>query len=60
MTKKDYVLLARVIKNNSDNERWQSVFHGETGRDYFIQNLSIELKKDNSRFDVSKFMKACI
>jgi len=50
MTKKDYILLARVIKKSS-------------GKSYaiceLVKELCEELKKDNSKFDSDRFLTAC-
>jgi hypothetical protein len=54
MTRKDYQLIARAIKDTRDN--------------YYAENMAIahvvgvlasRLKEDNPRFDVYKFVEAC-
>jgi len=59
MTKKDYILIAKVLKNNKpvetntqENEALMCLFYS------ILNNFKIELKKDNHSFDFSKFDKA--
>ena len=49
MTKKDYELIANVIKNHE----WIK------GRQDMAVEFSIALAKENTRFDYYKFFKAC-
>ena len=52
MTKKNYIKLAEIIKNNSDeieiNINWEN----------FMKDLSSYLKYDNPNFDKDTFYKA--
>ena len=52
MTKKDYILIAKVISNSFD------VPYSE-GENALIFGLVRELKKDNPKFSGVRFMKAC-
>lgn len=59
MTRKDYVLIAEVIKDwqkfaTSNNER---VDKGHAAN--LADMLAEALKRDNSRFDAEQFIKAC-
>jgi hypothetical protein len=66
MTKKDYELIVRVISRTMDNitedtQNWR--FGGldpEPAQIYseLIHNFASELKKNNERFDTSKFYSA--
>ena len=58
MTKKDYELIARVIKqylDNGDNDQ----LDGIGGADKLVRMLTEALQKENTRFDKQKFLKAC-
>lgn len=71
MTKKDYELIARAIKNSTDYNREQSqrMSASEEYRmnhvDYLCEdksvalNLATLLMADNPRFDTDRFLKAC-
>ena len=51
MTRKDYIMIAKTIKQHSiDNA---------LDKDAIIKTLCIMFKQDNKRFDVSRFIKAC-
>lgn len=56
MTKKDYVLLARVFKTNYD--ALQRPGNKMTLR-LIVKDICRELQQDNPRFDSDKFIKAC-
>lgn len=56
MTKKDYVLLARVFKMNYD--ALQQAGH-KTIVWLIVKDICRELQQDNPRFDSDKFIKAC-
>lgn len=50
MSKKDYLLLARVIKQyDSEVDSISNLVYG----------IAYELQKDNPRFDINKFLIAC-
>ena len=51
MTKKDYIMIARVIKYNT--------YGNKLITSNLLNDLSIEFKKDNNRFDRDRFVKAC-
>ena len=46
MTKKDYIKIASIIKDNKLN-------------DVVVDDFVIMFKKDNKRFDKERFLKAC-
>ena len=46
MTKKDYIKIASIIKDNKLN-------------DVVVDDFVIMFKKDNKRFDKERFIKAC-
>jgi len=52
MTKKDFIKIAKVIKNNSTST-------GKLARQSFIDDLCIMFKEDNPDFDSCKFWYAC-
>ena len=58
MTKKDYELIAKVIKemeNKYDGDDWTV-----DGTIYlYASNLAAAFNKDNPKFDQEKFMEAC-
>ena len=64
LTRKYYRLIARVIKDNSDIVKDISVDTDGINstiinKDSFINDLSIEFKKDNSLFNSDRFVDAC-
>jgi len=56
MTKKDYIMLARVIK---DSKLTYNEFDKATSKGGLIDLLCVALKQDNNRFDDTKFVEAC-
>jgi hypothetical protein len=59
MTRKDYIALAAIIKNNHDVKVISPNNFRFVLKSDFINDLAAYLKKDNSRFDRSKFIAAC-
>ena len=56
LTRKDFVELARVVRNVTDND----TFHGDTiDPDSLIDDLSEWCKGQNPRFNAVKFDEAC-
>ena len=56
MTRKDYEMIAKAINNNSiGNFKSKLLIDKET----LINELCNELKKDNSRFNSSRFIDEC-
>ena len=54
MSRKDYIRLARIIKDNKcDN------YNNRLLKDSLIDDLSIMFKEDNSLFDKQRFINAC-
>ena len=51
LTRKTYVMIARVIKDNTHGNRLIT--------SNFINDISIEFKKDNTLFNRDKFVEAC-
>ncbi len=56
MTRKDYQLIADVIKQTYKNEYRQVA---EVAIQNVALSLSVELKKDNPNFKPALFLKAC-
>lgn len=57
MTKKDYELIARVIaKTYADEDR----VIGKSAINEVALNLAWHLEKENVRFNIMRFMQACI
>lgn len=56
MTKKDYIKIASIIKDNSvsDDKLIRYI-----AKDPLIKDFVIMFKKDNKRFDKERFIKAC-
>ena len=52
MTRKDFQLIADVIKGHTDGKS-DHVMRG------FALSMAVELKKTNSRFDKVRFLEAC-
>jgi hypothetical protein len=61
MTKKDYILIAEVIKQchpvSSMPKEWRNGC--ESAMSYIARHLADEMKKDNSRFNRERFLNAC-
>jgi hypothetical protein len=51
MTKKDYILIAKVIKARQENS--------PVSYKYLVKDLCIELEKDNQAFNTERFYQAC-
>ena len=54
MTRKDYIMIARLIHNRTllDNKN-------RLNKQDLVQDLCVELKLDNELFNTYKFIKAC-
>ncbi len=59
MTRKDYILLAQAIKNSVHNCSNQDQELSETQITEIVSTFCFMLRQDNSRFDDSKFTRAC-
>ena len=57
MTKKDYIMIARVIKESE--VKWMGLNKSMINKGNLINNLSKELKKDNINFNYDRFDSAC-
>ena len=55
MTRKDYIRLARVMKDNTLTQSMSVKKY----RKLLIEDLCIALKQDNSNFDKYRFIEAC-
>ena len=57
MTKKDYIQIASIIKDNklyTNNSTRKILKH-----DNLVNDFVVMFKKDNDRFDKERFIKAC-
>jgi hypothetical protein len=62
MTKKDYIKLANIIKNERQYfADWQKSGIGtiQVPLDHFVNNLCFILQDDNPNFDKTRFIQAC-
>jgi len=59
MTRKDYIALAAIIKNNHDVKIISPNNFRFVIKSDFINDLTAYLQKDNHRFNRSKFIAAC-
>ena len=59
MTRKDYVMLARVIKDNTIIDNSTMIKHGKLNKITLISDLMIALNKDNPLFNGKRFIDAC-
>jgi hypothetical protein len=60
MTKKDYELIAKVIKD--DEYLWKAIHSGAMGREYqssIAEAFAKVLRIENPRFNKDKFLVAC-
>jgi hypothetical protein len=55
MTKKDFELIANIIKNLDVEEGTPREMH----RRYIARQFALALQHTNARFDVDKFVEAC-
>ena len=53
MTKKDYELIATIIRGHQDGGKNDMVVRG------LALSMAIEFQKDNPRFNKERFIKAC-
>ena len=53
MSKKYYIMLARLIKDNTANKNGMG---WAISKSDFVRELCVELKKDNSLFDSNRFL----
>lgn len=56
MTKQDYELIARVIRRRAENAK--TALTAAVWRQ-LAQDFADELARDNERFDLARFLKAC-
>ena len=59
MTRKDYVMLARVIKDNTIIDNSKMLPHNKLNKITLISDLMIALNKDNPLFNGKRFIDAC-
>ena len=63
LTRKYYRVIASIIKDNSVELLDETMQDGEVkeyiNKDSLINDLCVELKKDNSLFNYDKFVSAC-
>ena len=59
MTRKDYVMLARVIKDNTIIDNTKMLPHNKLNKITLISDLMIALNKDNPLFNGKRFIDAC-
>jgi hypothetical protein len=63
MTKKDYILIANIMKNNRPDYKWEDVGEGANPAyilwENILNDLLNELSYDNSLFDRRRFIAAC-
>ena len=59
MTRKDYIKIAKIVKDNTRIEQSQAMIYKVLNRSTFIDDLCIILKEDNSLFDKERFINAC-
>ncbi len=59
MTKKDYIMLAKVIRSNTIIDDSLMLPHNKINKITLISDLMNELHKDNSLFDGKRFINAC-
>ena len=59
MTRKDYIMIAKVIRNNTILNNDDMLPHNKINKITLISDLMNELHKDNSLFNGRKFIDAC-
>ena len=65
MTKKDYISIAKIVKDNTSNKMTINL-EGDyldtidmLDKDSIINDFVIMFKKDNNKFDKERFVNAC-
>ena len=53
MTKKNYIMLAELIRINTNKKQTHLYINS------FLEDLCCELKKDNPNFNIERFLNAC-
>jgi len=60
MTKKDYILIAKVIKKHFESyPEYYTEGNANFHLSELVKSLAEELKMENNRFDYVKFLSAC-
>tara|TARA_R110002110_G_scaffold216202_3_gene430186 strand:+ start:267 stop:458 length:192 start_codon:yes stop_codon:yes gene_type:complete len=59
MTRKDYIMLARVIKDSTIIDNSKMLPHNKLNKITLISDLMIALNKDNPLFNGKRFIDAC-
>ena len=59
MTKKDYIKIAKIIKDNTRIQHSNLHRDEVLNKNSLIDDLCIMFKKDNSLFDRHRFIEAC-
>ena len=59
LSRKYYIMIARVIKNNTIINDDKMLPHSTINKITFISDLMNELHNDNSYFNANKFIDAC-
>ena len=59
LSRKTYIMIARVIKNNTIINDNKMLPHSTINKITLISDLMNEFSKDNSLFDGNKFVDAC-
>ena len=59
MTKKDYIMIARVIRNNTILNNDEMLPYNKINKITLISDLMNELHKDNHLFNGKRFIDAC-
>ena len=59
MTRKDYIKIASIIKDNTISKKLNKLNYDVLDKDNLIYDLCIVLKQDNNLFEKLRFMDAC-
>ena len=59
MSRKDYIQLARIIKDNTIIDNSKMLPHNKLNKITLISDLMIALNKDNPLFNGKRFIDAC-
>ena len=59
LSRKYYIMIARVIKNNTIINKDKMLPHSTINKITLISDLMNEFSKDNSLFDGNRFVAAC-
>ena len=59
MTKKDYISIAKIVKDNFKPHDTKRINKVECDMNKLVNDFVVMFKKDNNKFDKERFVNAC-